>query len=265
MNKDKIEKCIVSLDKEDFILFLGYSSSQLRFFFDLYKKRDLKKLRKFIDELKEIEEDDDCLFVPFEILYFSCLNNNDLQIKNWILKIVQWYKEERCLIVSEMLILLLNNLKKFYFNKEDLEKIYTLILKEAKSIDPSNINELIVDIILQAKEWIEKNIELSVKEKLLINLIIYRVLNSISFDYISDALKEKFFRHYVTSLWEVRSKIDIKLAFAPLFKGIGWNYIYLQYKAKKNKDILMNYFISLGIEKRIAQELVSLIIKREEK
>jgi hypothetical protein len=235
-----------------------------------YKSKNIEKLKTLVDNLSQEYTYKD--FVHIKALYE--LLTNDEKFINTTFKALDYY-EEFHVYDTEIIIYLVYGLKNFYQKKRDLEKIYTFILYETyRKFNHSTlvivgfendysdyINEKTVPIILESADWIEKNIKLSKKEKKIINFTIYKTIDNLQLDKLNKKEKDKYFRKYIKAIWELKDDIDIKNIFAPLFKGIGWNYINLM--SNKNEDII-NYLINLGVEKSVAKDLFKLICLEEE-
>jgi hypothetical protein len=226
---------------------------------EFFSKKQKDKLRELIEELSEDYEEGEYLHI---LALYKILNNENA--KEIIEKTLKSYEEDRLIFNRKIVIFLAYGLTKYYEDKKILEKLYTYILKKSYELTESFFSDFLNDIadcVLEAREWLVNHLDLNDKEKTIINFIALSVLENTTFWEVKDEEIEKIFRNYVLLLWELRGLIDVENAFAPLLKGIGWSYVNI--KAKKDEDII-NYFISLGVDERVAKELLKLYLKDDE-
>jgi len=226
---------------------------------EFFSKKQKDKLKELIEELSEDYEEGKYLHI---LALYKILNNENA--KEIIKKSLKLYEENRLIFNRKIVIFLACELTKYYEDKSTLEKLYTYILKKSYELtdlfSQDFLND-IMDCVLEAREWLINNLELNEKEKTIINFITLSVLEETTFWEVEDKEIEKIFRNYVLLLWELRGLIDIENTFAPLLRGIGWSYVNI--KAKKDEDII-SYFVNLGVDKRVAKELLKLYLKDDE-
>ena len=226
---------------------------------EFFSKKQKKKLKELLDELSENYEESQYLHI---LALYKILN--DENVKEIIEKSLRLYEENKLIFPRKIAVFLAYNLTKYYDDKKILEKLYTYILKKSYELTDEVFSKIlndIVDCVLEAREWLVNNLELNEKEKTIINFITLSVLEETAFWEVEDKEIEKIFRNYVLLLWELRDLIDIESTFAPLLKGIGWSYINI--KAKNDEDII-NYFVNLGVDERVAKELLNMYLKDDE-
>jgi hypothetical protein len=195
---------------------------------------------------------------------------NDKKAKNIMLEALKIYKEEK-FFNEKIMIYIAYNLIKFYKRKSDLEKLYSFILEvffdnlsdyesdlilEIGDGKCDIIDETIVPIVMETVEWIENNLKLNEEEKKIINYIVFMSVDNIDLNKLNEVEKDKFFKRYVKAIWELKDYINLESIFGPLLKGIGWSYINLTSKDKKD---IIDYFINSGVEEKIAKELFRLV------
>jgi hypothetical protein len=241
---------------------------------ELYKKKDLENFKKFLDNLpQKYINKENCIYEEKDIAHLKALYYyliNDKKAKNIMLEALKIYKEEK-FFNEKIMIYIAYNLIKFYKRKSDLEKLYSFILEvffdnlsdyesdlilEIGDGKCDIIDETIVPIVMETVEWIENNLKLNEEEKKIINYIVFMSVDNIDLNKLNEVEKDKFFKRYVKAIWELKDYINLESIFGPLLKGIGWSYINLTSKDKKD---IIDYFINSGVEEKIAKELFRLV------
>jgi hypothetical protein len=241
---------------------------------ELYKKKDLENFKKFLDSLpQKYINKENCIYEEKDIAHLKALYYyliNDKKAKNIMLEALKIYKEEK-FFNEKIMIYIAYNLIKFYKRKSDLEKLYSFILEvffdnlsdyesdlilEIGDGKCDIIDETIVPIVMETVEWIENNLKLNEEEKKIINYIVFMSVDNIDLNKLNEVEKDKFFKRYVKAIWELKDYINLESIFGPLLKGIGWSYINLTSKDKKD---IIDYFINSGVEEKIAKELFRLV------
>jgi len=221
--------------------------------FEYFLKKDKNKLKKLIEELEKEYEKKNYIHV---LALYEILENKQ-NIKEFIEKILLLYNKN-VTFSDKIGIVLANELKKLYKDKEILEKLNTFIMKCGYTIIII-FSEKIKDIlcyVIEAHEWLNKNLSLTKKEKIMLDYVVLKLINCSSINKLPVEKQDKIFRYYTKLLWNNREYIDIKPAFETLFRGINWSY-FKQIKKKEDKDII-KYLTDSGIEESVAKEIFEL-------
>lgn len=245
-------------NEEDFEEIEGIDNEYEEKAIELFLNNKKEKLKEIIEEISEYYDENQYLHI---LALYKILNNENA--KEIIEKTLKCYKENKLVFPRKIVIFLTYTLTKYYKDKNILEKLYTYILRNSYEFTygGSSSEDLydIVDSVLESREWLINNVELSRKERTIINFITLLVLENTTLQNMKDKEIEKNFKNYVLLLWELREFIDIEKTFAPLLKGIGWSYV----KNTKNNEDIINYFISLGVDENIAKELLEIYLKND--
>jgi hypothetical protein len=185
----------------------------------LYKKKDVDKLKEIINNLADEYSKQDYIYITALYTYLTDKSN----AKDIILKSLEKYKYNDLPFIREIAMYLAISLLDFYQEKDKLEKIYSFILKESYEIAKreESINKDILNIALNAKEWIENNIKLDETDEKILNFIMFYLIENLSMSGLLEKDKQKIFQIYTKALWKLREYIDFDKTFGPLLKGIG--------------------------------------------
>jgi len=239
----------------------------LNFFF----KNKSNKLKQLIKDLEEQYEREDIIHIL--ALYELLVNKaNSVDIINEALMKLEKDKDNLSAGQKEIGIVLADELKNFYTDIKDIERLNILIVKfivayyndsDYFTANTGNL-EKIVFIIIEVNKWFEKNVKLDKNEKIKIDIIILCVISSISFfDIKNKQQRELIVRYFIKLFWNIREFVNVKSFFSSLFKGINWNYFKIVNKGR-DKNII-KYLTKMGVEEDIAIQLVDNYLKNKEK
>lgn len=219
--------------------------------FEYFLKKDKNKLKELIEELKEEYEEKDYIHV---LALYEILENKE-NSRELIEKVLSFYNKD-VTFSDKIGIVLANELKEFYKDKETLDKLNTFIMRCGYAITIIIFTEKIEDIlcyVIEAHEWLNENLNLTKKEKVMLDYVVLQLINYSSINKLPLKKQDKIFRYYTKLLWDNREFINIKPAFESLFRGINWSY-FKQIKKKEDKDII-KYLTDSGVEESVAKEI----------
>lgn len=250
----------------EFVNYDGISSEEENEALNYFFQKNKSKFKKLINKLNHEYEERD--FIHVLTLYEILLNKKDIKyLIEKTLKIysLEFSNQEDVNFSKKIGIILANELKKFYKNEEILNKLNTLIIMFASINDElyiSENNELILSYVIDAHKWLTANLELTSKEKTMINYVTLDLINVSNIYALPKDKTDEIFRYYFKLIWELRNFIDIKPAFSSLFKGINWSY-FKNIKKKEDKDIIA-YLVNLGVEESVAYELFEIYLSTKD-
>lgn len=232
----------------------------------LYENKDIEGLKNFIDKLEKKYSEEKIIFL--KALYANLAG--DVKEKELMIKSLECYESGELEYNAAIAVYLANFLKKYYKDKESLEKINSFIIdqinKRHNDFILIEMSKKIVFIVFDALNWLKNNLELNKKEIVMLNWFVLKFINiyyRFLVNNMTDKEKKVYFNNYLRIIWELRDylKKENEKLFSPIFEGVVWSKI--NFFSKNDEEIIKN-IMKLGLDKSLAEEIYMYVKENEE-